>query len=274
MTSFKFSWQDICLYLVLFGCWLIGSSGQILKNLPHRAGLVYLAGALAVAVTLAILRWLQSRGSGQIGWGWIAALLIVLAALYFVLYPISQRHTLGVGSDGEDALRITASRVLHGEYPYYAKTYLGNAISPMPGAVFLAIPFYLLGRVSLQNLAWLVALAVVCTRFFRLRATVAAFLVILVLGSASTLDAFVVGNDYVTNVWYMFVLAYAFVKTFEQNPGGWRHILSSVLLGLALGSRPTFVVFPRSCLPICCSAGAEPLLRGAVSRRQSLWRRR
>jgi len=244
MTSFKSLRQDAGILFLLFGCWLIGSTGQMMKNIPRHAGLFCLAGAVAVAGTLGALRWLQSRGAGQIGWGWIAAVVVLLAALYFVLYPISQRHILGPGSDSEDALRITASRLIHGQYPYYARTYLGNAISPMPGAVLLAVPFYLAGRVSLQNILWLSALAVFCARYFRLSATSVAFILIFVLGSASSLDAFAVGDDYVTNAWYVCVLLCLFIRTFESDAGGWRRPAAGILLGLALGSRPTFIVIP------------------------------
>ena len=240
----RFSWTEGWLFLLVFGCWIAGSLGQIVKNFPHRALWFCVAGAIGVVITLAVLRWLQSRGTGQIKWSWLAAFWVVLVALYLILYPISQRHIVGVGSDSEDALRRTAIKLLHHRYLYSVRTYLGNAISPLPGAVFLATPFYLMGRVSFQNLAWLAAFVFFCGIFFRERSTALAFLLVFVLASASTLDNFIVGDDYVTNAWYVCILVYVFLKTFEQNAWGWKHIVSGFLLGLALSSRPTFVVIP------------------------------
>ena len=197
--SWTVSWTEGWAFLLVFCCWLIGSLGQIVKYFPHRAPLFCAVGAIGVAMTLAALRWLQSRGRGQIGWGWLAAFWVLLAVLYLILYPIAQRHIVGVGSDAEDALRRTAFQLLHHHYLYSVRTYLGNAISPMPGAVMLATPFYLMGRVSFQNLAWLAAFLVFCGIFFRQRSTALAYLLVFVLASANTLDRLVVGDDYVVN---------------------------------------------------------------------------
>jgi len=40
-------------------------------------------------------------------------------------------------------------------FPYYLRTYMGHAITPMPGALILSLPFLLMGRVSLQGPVWL-----------------------------------------------------------------------------------------------------------------------
>jgi hypothetical protein len=199
---------------------------------------------MCVAATLGWVRWLQSSHIRQIDWKWLAVAWIMLAILYAILYPISQRHIVGVGSDSEDALRVTATQLTHLHYPYYPRTYLGNPISPMPGAVILAIPFYFLGRVSLQNVVWLAAFSLFCTEFFRFRSTALAFLVIFVFGSACTLDEFVVGDDYFTNVCYICVAVFLFLRTYEKDSAGWQHGLCGILLGVTLSSRAIYVVIP------------------------------
>ena len=85
------------------------------------------------------------------------ALLTFLGVVlvFSILYPIAQAGLVGGGSDQDDALNIAATELIHGRYPYYPKTYLDNPIAPLPGAVFLAVPFVLLGNSAYQNIFWL-----------------------------------------------------------------------------------------------------------------------
>jgi len=48
----------------------------------------------------------------------------------------------------------TWKAMFDGKYPYYETSFLGNPISPMPGALLIALPFYVLGWTALQNIVW------------------------------------------------------------------------------------------------------------------------
>lgn len=239
----RFSWKDGGLFLLLFVCWLVESLQQIVKFLHGRSGLCALAGACCIAVVLLWLRWVESRQSGKIHWAWFAGFWVVMLALYMVLYPISQQHLLGGGSDREDGLQRAALQLVQFHFPYYVRSYLGGAITPLPGALILAVPFALLGRASLQNLVWLGIFIFFCVKFFRSRCTALGYLVVIVLAGAGPLGDFVVGGDYVINVFYICVTVFAFLHTYEDNDAGWRHILAGVLLGIAMSSRTIFVIF-------------------------------
>jgi hypothetical protein len=240
--SLRFSWKDGGLFLLIFACWLADSLQQMIKYFHGLIGIGVLAGACSIAVVLFAVRWVQSRHDGKIHWAWFAAFWIVMVILYAVLYPIAQRHVFGVGSDREDGLRNASLQLLHFHFPYYVRSYLGNLISPLPGALILAAPFALLGRVSLQNFVWLGAFIFFCVKFFRLRCTALAYLVVIVLAGAGALNDFVDGGDFVLNLFYICVTVFAFLRTFEENNVGWRHILAGILLGIALSSRTVFVV--------------------------------
>ena len=240
----RISWADCGLCLLISLCWVVCSVGQLTKHFHENTVFFLLAGVLGIAVVLAGLRWLQSRRRAQIHWAWLAAFWVIMVALYAVLYPIAQSHIYGPGSDGEDALRIAASQMLQLHFPYYLHTYLGNAITPMPGALMLAVPFLLIGRVSLQNPVWLAVFIFFCVKFFRFRSTALAFLLVILLAGVDVLDDFVVGYDYSINTFYICVAVFFFLRTFEEDEKGWQHILAGVFLGVALSSRAIYVVIP------------------------------
>ena len=63
----------------------------------------------------------------------------------------------GGGSDSDDALNLATRALLHGEYPYRIRTYLGSPATYLPGSLLLAVPFVLLGNAAYQDLFWLAA---------------------------------------------------------------------------------------------------------------------
>ena len=60
---------------------------------------------------------------------------LLLLALFVVVYPRVNTTTPGRGSDRDEALNLAATELLDGRYAYYPATYLGNPISPLPGAI-------------------------------------------------------------------------------------------------------------------------------------------
>ncbi len=238
------SWRDAGLYLLIYACWITCSLEQLMKYFHSKAIFFLLAGAIAIGVILVFVRRMQLRSGGALHWGWFAAYFGLVLALYLVLYPIANSHVLGPGSDRENQLAVADRQLLHFQYPYSARTYLGQPITAGPGGVMLALPFYLMGRVSIQNLVWLAALVVFCLKFFRYRATAMAYLLILILGSAGALDDFVVGGDLAISTIYVCIGVCVFLWTFDENPNGWQHYAVGVFLGLALSSRAIFAVIP------------------------------
>ena len=76
----------------------------------------------------------------------LAALALVALGLVFAIgYPLANS---GRSARAAIAMRRLNRdlRLLSGQYPYHARTYLDNPISPMPGSLLLAAPFVALGR--------------------------------------------------------------------------------------------------------------------------------
>lgn len=205
--------------------------------------LVLFAIAIAVCVS-ALMLWLRGRhlSGGELRAGWLVLPWCVFVLLFIVLFPLANGHTLGAGSDRADALRIAASALVHGHYPYRALTYLGHPITPLPGAVLLAIPFFLLGNVSLQNLLWLALFLLFSQWFFRHRSTAIISVLLLLGASAARLDDFVVGGDFLVNAMYVCAAAALVMAAHQGDRTVWMRIAAGVFLGLAIDSRPVYIV--------------------------------
>lgn len=200
-------------------------------------------GFLAIGISLVCLilwgvRQIPKRiGSSRLV---LAGLWLAVAGLFAVIHPVSIRHTVTQGNDSEDALYRGAANLLHGRYPYYAKTYLGNPITPMPGALLLDLPFAAYSHAGVQNLVWLAIFFIFAAHFFKRRST-AVFFACLIIANAHTFTNLMTGADYPANCFYVCVTAYCFMK-YSVLAKGWRYWFSVVFLGLALSSRLSYLL--------------------------------
>lgn len=231
----------------------------------HGVALLLFALASFVAIAMVWLRVRQVRCQYELRTRWLFLVWIAFALIFAVLHPISQRHVLGVGSDRQDALRVADFALLHGRYLYSAPTYLGNAITPLPGAVLLSLPFYFLGSVALQNLFWLALFLAFASWFFRDRST-ALVMVLLTFGAYTTnLDDFLVGGDYFINALYVSIAFAAALTAYEEEMPSWLQTAAAVLLGIAICSRPIYVVaFPLLLAYLLQHRGPVPAWRALL----------
>jgi hypothetical protein len=243
MKSSKILRTNIGLVSLIVFLWFMASAGQILKYFHGKAPLVWLAGVVCITVLLIVARAVQIRLKGQISWVWLAAFFVVIATVYLIVYPITQRHPFGPGSDSENATLTADTQLLQHHFPYYHRTYLNTPITPMPGSLLLSMPFLFLGRVSYQTLFWLGVLVIFCAGYFRYRTTALAFLATMVLGNAGVLDEIVVGADYALNAIYISIATWWLIRAHEKDTGRQRW-LAAIFLGVALSSRAIYVVIP------------------------------
>ena len=183
----------------------------------------------------------------------ILAIITVVALTVFTLivYPMANSGRFGGGSDADDALVVAAGEMLRGHYPYTPSTYLGNPISPMPGAVFLAIPFVIVWAIHLQNIFWLTVFFLVYRHYER-SSIPALGLVWAVLALSPTLTQNIVtGADYASNTIYILVFMWVLMRTVsDPRSAAWKRIIPAILLGVALSSRSTFMLI----MPLFSSA--------------------
>jgi hypothetical protein len=137
---------------------------------------------------------------------WVAPALVVVAVAVLVLafahgVPPSWAYPLGAGSDRANALDVALERLAGGLYPYTGLTYLQNPITPLPGSLVLAAPFWwLTGSSAAQNVVWTLALLPVLCGGWRLRPRPTLLWLIVVLGCLEAGREYLIGDDLVTSV--------------------------------------------------------------------------
>jgi len=250
------SWREnatnaaLCATFVLFP-----SLGIIQKYFRTRGALVYLAiGLLLFVAAVRRNAGLHSRIEAlDRRWAWrlASALFVALVVAFAVLYPmsnsgerswISTSGIAGGGSDRDESLNLGVVELLHGRYPYYAVTQLGNPVSQMPGSLVLAVPFVLLGNAALQNLAWCAIYFFISVRLIGdVRQALGLVVLLLATGPIIFQDV-VTGGDLVANS--VMVLG-AMMLVLNQEGGSWttgQSLFASAVLGFALSSRLSFLL--------------------------------
>jgi len=168
----------------------------------------------------------------------VAVCVVGLAAAFVLGFPPTYGEVMGVGSDRADALDVALSRLADGLYPYTGTTYLGNPITPLPGALLLAAPFHAItGHAAWQNVAWTLLLLPVLNAGRRLRPRPTVLWALTVLGGLEVLRQFVIGDDLVTGA-VPAVAATAW--TLRAAAGGSTRVLvvAGVAMGVATCTRP------------------------------------
>jgi hypothetical protein len=249
-------------------CLLIPSTGTIQKYFGTQGALAYIL--VGLPALLLILRWILPTFISNLTEKqafWLALLTFFFLVLAFaVLYPIANSGTINSGSYADEALNIAASELLHGRYPYYQKTYLGNLISPLPGAILFAAPFVLLGNSAYQNLFWLAVFFIFAIRYFKGGVLALTLLWIILVFSPSVLQNLVTGVDYLANTIYVLLLMWWVIRSVSDGTApAWRKIISSALLGIGLSSRSNFLLLtPLLFSALVQNAGWKPAIKYTV----------
>ena len=252
------------------GSLFVPSTAIIQRYLGLAGVAAYLLVASAVLILLVRYRHALAKRASRITGSqvlWLATLTLLLVLVAFlVIYPIADSGVVGGGSDTDDALDSATTELLHGGYPYYTRTYLGNPTSQLPGAIILAVPFVLLGDSAYQNFFWLILFFAAMKCCFRDSRT-ALLLVWAIFALAPViLYELLVGSDYIANSLYVLlaVLWMAWAVP-QQGLAGWKKVLPAAFLGVALSSRANFlVVLPIVYAAMVKNAGWKSVTRCAA----------
>ena len=223
---------------------LVPSTGQVQKYLGNAGVAAYLV--LASVAIVAASRCIRSRFLSQMSERqafWLATFTWLGVVVIFILvYPLAKSGFVGGGTDRDAALNIATRELLEGRYPYRLRTYLGNLITPLPGSLFLAVPFVLLGNSAYQNLFWLPALFVAIAVYSRDARSALLFLWALLALSPAVWWELVTGSDVLSNNIYVLIPMLALVNSVPKlDLSRWKKALVAILLGIALSSRPNFL---------------------------------
>lgn len=222
-------------------CLILSSANALEKYV--RGPSLYLYMAVVVGAVFFLWRYgdsLVQRMSERQALVLTVLMLLGLAALFAVGYPLANADILGPGSDRDEAIQIATSHLLAGEYPYYDKTYLDNPISPLPGSLLLSIPFVLLGNGALQILFWIVVfLIAVRATLLDSRQTMLILATLLLLAPKVPHEV-VTGSDFIANALYVLV-AILWLAEAIRRPALAPFVAAAVFLGVALSSRANFL---------------------------------
>jgi len=221
----------------LYLCLTVPSLAQVHKYFGWPGVAAYLA---ITALALWLLRRLQVPGEiakritdSQGRWLSAAVLLVVLIA-FIGLYPVAHSGVYGPGSDSADSLNVAVREMLHGRYPYYARTYLGNPVHEMPGMLLLATPFVLLGNSAYMNLFWLALFLLVCREELGDARQALLLFVAMLVFCPVVMQQVVTGGDQLANGLFTMVLLWWMTR--RDQP------IAAVLFGVALSSRANFLL--------------------------------
>jgi hypothetical protein len=232
----------LVLIVAIGAVWLLLSFAQAVKIAGMTRGLAVCAGTLALAGFA--LAWVRGRGVRQTDGprivGWLAASWLLATIAYVILHLFSQRHVFGPGSDRENAIEIACGALLAGSFPYRQLTFLHHPITPMPGALLFAAPFYLMGQVGLENLAWLAVFFAWCYWIFEKSWWAVWFALCFVVFSPCIMQDFVTGGDFFTNFAYIVVLFSLVAVSLSHRQTSLSSWILPLLLGTSLASRPIY----------------------------------
>ena len=237
----------------------VSGSDQVAKYLG-AAGV----GAYAAIVLIAV--WCTHRWLVPTFWNMgrrtalaLAILTLVMAGLAFgVLYPLADAGVFGGGSDSDDALNLATRALLHRQYPYHVRTYLGGPATYLPGSLLLALPFTILGNAAYQNLFWMAVLLCVVATIVDVR--LALLLIWTVLALCPRVGQLIItGGELLASGIYVPLAVLFAIEPPKRRWWNERWWLRCAILGLALSSRINYVLL-------------IPVVLAAIARQRG-WRR-
>ena len=251
----------------LWFCLAFPSCGIVQKYFGNIGVLIYLiatAGLLWLVCKYASRFYLARISEGQALF-LAAATLLGLVLIFAFVYPKANVHLPGKGSDADDALNLAVNELLHGRYPYYARTYLDNPVANLPGTIFLAVPFALLGNSAYQNFFWLMVFFIAVSLSVRSWRLGLMFFWVILIFSPVVMYYLVTGGDDPANAIYVLVFLLWLVHCVHVDARQWQTAMVAALLGVGLSSRTNFLlVMPQLFSVLAIKAGWRIALKYVV----------
>ena len=166
----------------------------------------------------------------------------VVGLLIAVVFPLIHAGRFGSGTDRADAYIVGLKAILNGSYPYYAHTPQGHKLTPMPGAFLLALVFYLMGNVSLQNIVWIFVFAWFLSQYYRSTIASLLYFVAYIMFSTVSIQDLITGGDYLVNIIYVAITFYWVALVHQQQESKLKRLAVAIIYAIALCSRTIFVL--------------------------------
>jgi hypothetical protein len=224
--------------VIAFVLWLVPSTGLILKY-TGRAGFVFLslAGLAAITLFASVLR----RRTRDLSPRWLVAAAGLAVLLFGIFYPLAHSGLLGPGSDRDDGLNVGLHALLSLQDPYRMTSFLGNRLTPMPGALILALPFYLIGNGAFQNIFWVPLFCWWARKRFGTTSAALWCVLVFIVGCPASLRDFVTGGDYLINALYV-AIAMDVALMAVHHERKWHLYAAAIFLSITVSSRPIYAI--------------------------------
>jgi len=256
------AWKNRFILALLIG---FPATGFVQKyaGLPGVAG--YLAGVVAVAQAIGCFAPRFVRPLNKHFRMVSVAVIVGLLAGFVWLHPFEDNKGPGKSSDRDEALELAVTRLANGETPYYpAGNPQAGPLSVLPGSIALAAPFVALGNVGYQNVAWLAVLLFALAWRFKNPALALCLLLVPLVVSPAALYEFISGGDLIANgIFVALGFLFALQAWLSADTPAWRRWLACGLLGIALASRPNFLLLAP--LFVACVWRARGLRQGLLA---------
>jgi hypothetical protein len=259
--------KKILCFLALLVCLCLPAAALLQEYLGLIGVAVYFAAAAAVLLIVFRFRHALRDWIGK-GYPVFAGLFALgLLAVFAVVYPLETAGKFSKGSDRDETLNLSVQALFAGRYPYYETTPLGNPISVLPGAVFLAAPFAALGNSAYQNFFWMILFLAATGAYLKDRTSAFLAVAAAVVLSPAVQYEYISGGDVLANSIYVLIFLFLAVRAFSR-PGSsvWVRLACGIALGVGLASRSNFfLLLPLLFAVLLKNAGWKAAVFGVLT---------
>lgn len=168
--------------------------------------------------------------------------LNILVLLGFVISSFFVFRSVSVDSLNVDRWSVITSfweTYFSGEYPYYAKSNVGNEPGPMPFYFILALPFYLLGELGYFSILGIFVFVAIL-RHSSVPIHLRTIAILLILGSLFHLWEIICRSNIFLNSCLALVVTIKMIENLK--PTTVRLFFLGILIGLVMSTRNVFVI--------------------------------
>lgn len=164
-------------------------------------------------------------------------ILILITSAILCHYFINLEH---INVDRWSVINSFLTELFNGNYPYLAKSHLGNYPGPMPVYFALALPFYAIGELSLLSILGYIIFIFILLKNNKLSSK-SETLILLLFTSLFVYWEIVTRSNIFSFSVFIFLVLRLFLSL-EKNKYTKKFFLSAVLTGLLLSTRSVFIL--------------------------------